>query len=458
LHVQIPDRTESIQMSQVLDVPRPSLLARFFSRPYTLLGVVVLLILAVPVFKRQAQDWESVYVPAAERLIQGEDIYQEFFVYPPINAWMALPFVGLSHVPTRALWYVVNMIALSVLLVGAWKLSGGGRLQGSPSVPWREHAIFWLGVVCAISSCLDALTNQQTDLFVGALVILGCVALANGRDLRAAVWFGIAAGIKCTPLLWAPYLAWKKRWVAAMLVGVVAVGVNLLPELTHPSKLASTHASDWVARYLMPMADRDHEFGAWHCGIGGNQSVAGLWHRWLVYNPEWEGNNQVGVRKEVYAHPAALRFCAWGTIFLLLGAAVACSWKSSAQSWPAPTSQGVEFAMMVILMVLMSPHSSKPHFCILLLPAFCVARAALIGNDRRLLALLGVALIGAVVANMDLVGEWIYSWGKWFGSQAWCSILLYAGCCRLLLARREVAAGTVDAERPVDPPAVRQAA
>ncbi|MSQ95414.1 MAG: DUF2029 domain-containing protein [Gemmataceae bacterium] len=94
-----------------------------------------------------------------------------------INAWPAIPFVDLPRLPSRAIWYEPTMVAPVVLLVGAWRLSGGGRQEGASSVPWREHLIFWLGVVCAISSCLDALTNQQTDLFVGALVILGCVEL-----------------------------------------------------------------------------------------------------------------------------------------------------------------------------------------------------------------------------------------------------------------------------------------
>lgn len=445
-------------MAEDVNAGHATVLSRATSRPYTLLGTAFLIVVAFPVFLRQPQDWESVYVPAAARLLEGVDIYQGDFVYPPINAWLALPFVGLPHLPTRAAWYVINLYALAVLLVGAWRLSGGGRLEGLPSVPWYEHAIFWVGVTCGISSCLDAITNQQTDLIVAALVILGCNALLQARNLRAAIWFGVAAGIKCTPLLWAGYLAWRKQWTAAVLVAVIAVGVNLIPDLTHPSKRSATHLGEWTARFLMPMADRDHDFGTWNCGIGGNQSVAGLWHRWLVYDATWQGTDLVGLRSEARVAPATLKVVSWGSMLLLVAAGLACTWKPTGKAPLAPPATGLQFAMVLILMVLLSPHSSKPHFCTLLLPAFCVARAALTGPHRSLVFVLGGAAICSLVANQDLVGSWLYSWTKWYGSLAWCALLLYVGCCKVLLARRGNVMNPADTSQPCESSPVRQAA
>lgn len=419
---------------------------RILNRPYSLLGLVLLVVLAIPSYVRMPHDWETVYVPAAARLIRGEDIFQEQFVYPPVNAWLPIPFVGLPRMPSRALWYAVNMTALAVLLLGAWKLSGGRRLEGMPGVPWREHAIFWLGLGCGIASCFDVITNQQTDLIVAALVILGCGAMMRGHDLRAALWFGAAAAMKCTPLLWAGYLAWRKRWIAALLVVVVAVGVNLAPDLTHPTGAGSTRFGEWTRLFLLPMAERKHDFGAWHCGIGGNQSIAGLWHRWLLYDTVWEGNNLEGVPGLTRVAPETLKAVTWGSMLLLLGAGLACSWRASRRpstSADAPQHPrwrsgsdprtSLEFGMMLILMVLLSPHSSKPHFCTLLLPGFCVARAALHWPNRRLLALLIAALMLSLISNQDLVGEWLYSWTKWYGSLAGCALLLYAASCRALL-------------------------
>ncbi len=419
-------------MAQVVADWAPPVPWRIRARPYSLLGVALLIGLAIPSFQRGPHDWEMVYIPAAQRLQGGEDIFGQDFVYPPINAWLAIPFVGMPQLPARAIWYAINMTALMVLILGAWKLSGGGRLEGSTAVPKREHAIFWLGLLCGIASCFDVITNQQTDLIVAALVILGCGALVRGCDLRAALWFGAAAAIKCTPLLWAGYLAWRKRWIAALLVLTVAVGINLLPDLTHPRATGGTRFEEWTRRYLLPMAERNHDFGTWNCGIGGNQSIAGLWHRWLLYDPVWEGGNLEGVPGQTRVAPETLKAVTWGSMLLLLGVGLACSWRSAASAGP-DRPPALELGMVLILMVLLSPHSSKPHFCTLLLPGFCVARLALHWPNRSLLVLFSAALMLALISNQDLVGEWLYSWTKWYGSLAGCALLLYAASCRALL-------------------------
>jgi hypothetical protein len=447
---------------------------RIFSRPYLLSGSILMIVLAVPVFQRD-RDWVRVYLPAAARLANGADIYQEEtgFVYPPINALLALPFRALPRVPSLMLWHALNMAALMILILGAWKLSGGGRLDGMPRIPWREHAIFWLGLGCGISSCLDAITNQQTDLIVAALVILGCLALVqqrdlrafpspsakrgvahilawrSGSDLRAALWFGGAAAIKCTPLIWAGYLAWRRRWAAALLVVAVAGAVNLLPDLTDPPTNASTRFGDWTRRFLFPMATSKHDFGSWACGIGGNQSVPGLAQRWLVYDAVWQGDELDGVAKEVRATPQTLKAVSWSAMLALLAAALVCAWRTPAGAEslrePGPSASALHFGLVLMLMVLLSPHSSKPHFCTLVLPGFCVARAALAGANRRLLRVLGAALVLALSANEDLVGEWLFSWTKWYGALAWSALLLYAASCSILLIEPRGARGLVTA-------------
>jgi hypothetical protein len=436
-------------------------LTRIFSRPYLLIGAILVVVVAVPVFQREL-DWVKVYLPAAERLANGEDIFlnQSGFVYPPINALMALPFRTLPRVPSLLLWHGLNMAALAVLILGAWKLSGGGRLEGEPRVAGREHVIFWLGLGCGISSCLDAITNQQTDLIVAALVVLGCLALIQQRDLRAALWFGVAAAIKCTPLIWAGYLAWRKRWAAALLVVGVSVAVNLLPDLTHPRATSTTRFGEWTSRFLLPMAERKHDFGGWTCGIGGNQSVPGLIQRWLVFDTVWEGTNLEGILKETRATPETLKAVAWSAMFLLLAAALVCAWRAPAAgdtpSEAKPSAAALHFGLVLILMVLLSPHSSKPHFCTLLLPGFCVARAALQGPNRRLLGVLITALLLALSSNQDLVGEWLYSWTKWYGSLAGSALLLYAASCWILLTQRGRALALPVEERA--PAKVQQAA
>ena len=178
-------------MTAELGPARRSWRKRLTSHPYTTAILVVLAVLVVPVVRRHQSDFASVYLPAAERLARGQDIYQQGYVYPPVDAWAVLPFTVLSPGAARVLWLALNGAALVILVWGAWRLSGGSRLEGSPGAPWREHLIFGLGMLSAFAYLVDALTSQQSDLLVAALAILGCQALASrGARRRADVRAG----------------------------------------------------------------------------------------------------------------------------------------------------------------------------------------------------------------------------------------------------------------------------
>jgi hypothetical protein len=89
-----------------------------------------------------------------------------------------------------------------------------------------------------------------------------------------------------------------------------------------------------------------------------------------------------------------------------------------------------EIGMMLCLMLLLSPVSSKPHFCILLLPAWTVAREALLRRDRLLCAATYASVLMGLTANKDLVGAAIYDAAKWSGVITWQSLLLFAASVR----------------------------
>src|SRR5207249_2663870 len=102
------------------------------------------------------------------------------------------------------LWYLINVVCVIGLVRWAWRVSGGGPLEGAGAPDWREHLVFGIGLACAFRFVMDCLAHQQIDLVIGALLMGGCLALARSRGLLAATAFGLAAALKCTALLWAP--------------------------------------------------------------------------------------------------------------------------------------------------------------------------------------------------------------------------------------------------------------
>ena len=83
----------------------------------------------------------------------------------------------------------------------------------------------------------------------------------------------------------------KLRWKAGILVGVVAVGVNLTPDLVRSHPGGGLWLTEWVRTFLAPMARSDNMPGKWYAWVLDNQSLAGAAGRWNTTRPEWTGRS-----------------------------------------------------------------------------------------------------------------------------------------------------------------------
>jgi hypothetical protein len=428
------------------------------AHPYAVLAVLFFIVFAFPFQHRKDSEWESVYVRAAQHLRAGSDFYlaQIAYLYPPFTACLALPFTYLLQPVGRAVWYLINVASLAVLLYSAWRLAGGGQPRAGNER--KEHLVCMLGLACAFRYALDCLSHQQTDLVIGALVLGSCLALARRRSVLAAVGFGLAAAMKCTALLWAPYLLWRGRWKAAGLVVLVALGANLLPNLVSAPSTGKLWLAEWYSFYLAPMRSASYAPGTWGSAIIYNQSLAGAFTRWArtdwVWN--WQGCDIVDRPESI--SPVLLGRLTYGTELLLLLAAVLLlgrrRWSSEPiRERPGPAREVLEYSVVLILMLLLSPMSGKPHFCTLLLPAFCVARAAVYHELRWLRVLLALAILTGLATIKNLLGEDVSTVTLWYGGVTASTLLLLAGCCTLLL-QRGLAVQTSGATQADAPPAL----
>src|SRR5262245_22729532 len=94
---------------------------------YRVLLAALVAVLAAPVFRRRTGDWEAVYLAAAKNLRAGDDLLKggTSYVYPPFGALFAVPFTFLPRGLGLAAWVLLNIVSVGVMLVGAWRLSGG---------------------------------------------------------------------------------------------------------------------------------------------------------------------------------------------------------------------------------------------------------------------------------------------------------------------------------------------
>ena len=418
------------------------------------------LLLAVPVggafwfgFRAdKAGDRElPVYVMGAERLAAGEEIYRRGtdakpFTYPP---FAAVPFVPMAWVPKEwqpPVWFAVNFVILLLLARWLHRHAAGDRPGLAPPrlVPfWIATAVFGGRHIASV------LSNQSHDLLILGLVGLTAAAWVRGRA-TAAVWAAIGGAIKATPLLFLGLFGVRLRWLAVAVLLATFVGATVLPDFVFPR---DDGGSWWRAWYDVNLRGLQ---------VGGAASAAGAWNSHSFLNQSLGGTLLRLFQPVAVADPSfvvgqpghvlwfelsptlfrvlqiALQLAVLGLVALgvhLAGRAI------RAAKDPVATQRALalgEVGVVVCGMVLLSPQSSKSHFCVWLLPvAFVVER--LLRGRRDLLAL-GLFLAAAVVglAAKDVLGKHLGNLLLAWGNVTWATLLLLLATVRCLATARRV--------------------
>ena len=425
-----------------MDAPSLSWRTRFGqwikTHPYTVAAAVLLVVLSVGFSRRQQSEWEQVYVRAAAHLWKGEDMYrrEEGYLYPPFMAWTALPFLALPSPLPRFAWLSVNVVCLFALLRWSWHLAGGGCLQGPGLANVGEHLAVLLGCLCGVFFIQNCLAHQQTDVVIAAALAGGCLLLVRGRPILAATSLGLAAACKCTALLWVPYLLWRGRPLAAAWLLIVALGLNLLPDLVRPAPDGNLWLQTYISRFLEPLTAANHYVGTWGSDPAYNQSLAGMGQRWCTTSWTWGDSDCTIDPRSPLLRPQWLRSAVYGSEIILLLAVLWTCGRPFQQGNDRAGERGpaLECGIVLLLMLLLSPMSSKAHFGTLVVPGCCLARAAVASRSRLLWGVLLGAVVLALLSNKDPLGERLYTLSLWYGVVTWETLLLLVGC--LLAMRR----------------------
>lgn len=399
----------------------------FWARPRLrpLLGAVAVLALSLESLLRRPEDWQIVYLPAGRLFLDGRDIYDvaaSRFTYPPAMALAAAAFTTLPGVAGRLVWVVSNAAAVALLWWCSWRTAGGGRATG-----WRENAPLWLGMAVSARFVTAAIEHQQTDLWIGALIALAAYAVTRGWWRRAAIAAGVAAALKATPILWVSYFVVRRRWGPAVLMLAVVFAANLLPDALSRPPGGGLWLERWAGAVLWPSIGAP---GPFFTAAIYNQSLAGTFYRLCgLAWPEpgaFDSAPVLGSTFSAAAVPWIIR-CAQAVVATVGGAALIAAGDDQRAGRVVPAA-ALDASILMMLMVLLSPVSSKPHFVIVLLPAFCLARTALVDGDRVSGGFLALALAASVVSHRTLVGAAIGEPAQWAGGITLCALALLLGC------------------------------
>ena len=382
----------------------------------------------------------KVYLTGAARMMKGENIYRKTdahtFAYPPFFALVFVPLAALPDVVRRTVWFLINAGLLAWIFVLLNRMLQPVFRKDEPRCPPRW--LFWIVVMAVAGRHLSSVfQNQSHDFIIFLVSLLAVVSLANDREKKAGAMAGIGAACKATPALFLVLFAWQRRFHAVQLFVVVSVVLTFLPDLFLPQEEEGSWLVSWTNTMVKDVrigepADSSGVWGAWNVL---NQNLAGTVYR-LFTKVETDGKVFLDVslwhmgRTELKVLTMASQLA---VVAIILLACRPCHSIDLAEDDRTFRRLG-EGGMILCGMVLLSPMSSKAHFCVLLVPvAFCAAHALYCKSDRIQIALLVAMFTTGTLSTKGILGKEIGRRALAYGTVTACTLCALAATAWILL-------------------------
>jgi Glycosyltransferase family 87 len=339
------------------------------------------------IFRFQVQHGLPLYSHAAEciwrqQILQACELH---FTYPPLFAVLMLPFFAMPAWLGTLIWYVIT---LSCTVLSCW-LCEELTVRMFPG-QWCSRQREWLrlfGILLSLKFILAVYEDQAYDLFVLPLTLFGILSLTKHRDAPAALSLAAAAALKVTPLIFLPYLIFKRRFAAAGMFFSAVLLMSLLPDLFfHPQGGAHGYFITWVREIAAPGLFDD-----------ASTSKYPFWSTANPYNLSLRGAVALAVDKTPYEAD----FLFWlRTVQLVFIAVMSVLFIAASRAKMIP----IEGALLIISMLLLAPMTGRSHFVTLLLPYYLIVAGAM--RDRNT-AWIGIASLAVSYALSGIPREMV---------------------------------------------------
>jgi hypothetical protein len=298
------------------------------------------------------------------------------FTYPPVFAFVMLPFLAVLPWLGLLIWYAIALICT----VWSCRLCEelATRLFPGEWTDRRRELLRLFAILLGLKFILAVFENQAYDLLVLPLALSGILELTDGRDVSGAVWLAAAGALKITPLIFLPYLLFTGRLAAAAVFAIAFAAFSFLPDLLfHPQGSEDGYFLTWVREVAAP-------------GLFNDPSATPLafWDGANPYNLSLRG--AVALAVEGTGHD----FLFWlRVVQIAFIASVAVLFVAGRRTKAVP----VEVALLILSALMLAPMTSRTHFVGLLLPYYLIVAAVL--RNKHVAPISIVALVLSFVLS-----------------------------------------------------------
>ena len=362
-----------------------------------------------------------VWYQTGQTVLQGGEIYPDRwhkfpFMYPPPCALFLAPIAALGQTGLVVVLALVNAAAWIYAILFSVRLATGERQRGDlllylvPSLIMGAHiwGNFLLG---------------QPSVVLLALMLGAFIALQRKYYWLAGALVAFAAAIKAFPVMAIVYLIYRRSWIAvASLVLTLMFLLIVLPIPFRGFAVAKQDLRRWSNGMLFKYDENGVGQRLGRSTSWKNQSIWGVANR-LLRHVEYD--HKYEPHEPVYANFADLDFKTVNVIILVcaLGfglAFIAVMPRSAART---PETDAIEFALLLLLILVFTPLSFGYLFGWLLYPLTVVVQrlAARPGSHTTLAIFSGAAVLLLGFSIPFRVGAQTY------GNALFATLFLFAG-------------------------------
>lgn len=314
------------------------------------------------------KDYDTWYM-VGQQVLAGEEIYplaespRFNFMYPPVSACLIAPLTIAGKLPFILILEAANAVSW-IFCVYAGVYLATGKAWGRPVI------IYLVPTLATTAYVYDTFQLGQPNLMLLALLLAAFLCLRAGRQFGAGTLIALATAVKAFPVMLAVYLLWRRQYRA--LTGFLVAMAFLLICLPAPFRGFHRNVADlgtWTNAMVLSydrgtIAQRPGQSYRWK-----NSSLIATANRLLrpipadrkltIHpQPYVPGNPNAGYRL-IYANIANLDFRVVN--FVILGAALAICLGFVAVMPAAksrtPRTDAIEYAMLLVMMIMFSPIS-----------------------------------------------------------------------------------------------------
>ena len=305
--------------------------------------------------------------------------------YLPARGFMNIPLAIGPYYLTRAVVYCLAI----VMLLACYRLWSRMAEQSVPAATPVVRAAGMLTVLLLLPYLIRDLDECGLQIILLFFLTMAAWALTRGQSLQAGAWLGTAACYKVTPMLFLPFLLWKRQWRAAASMGVFFLLWCAAPALYTGWEQNVVAHKNWLAG-MQQKKPTDQAYPSLPNGADlkwNNMSLLAGIARYLETYPS---DHPLFKEDPIFDNPGFWQFGNLGpdaarrTMFGMLAAlGLWFAWKTR-RPWSVgqpgeagPRAFAGEWAAVCLLCALLSPLCWKQHVVLILPCMFLVVRSVI---------------------------------------------------------------------------------